>query len=364
MAFASRNTPGPTPRGRAATALAGTAGFALSVAPGSLTALLGAPGSGKSAVMRLLAGSGGGGSRVLALGRDVTGLSPGERGFGVVRQPDTLAGNLTLAQNVAAALRARKMPAAGQAALVAEVMEQLGLTGVAGRRPDEVGRAERQRTVLARAVVFQPKILLLDEPFGDQDMAGRAELAACLRRLHALLEATTLLATAQGQDALETADHIAVLRDGCVIQHETAQAVYERPASLYAARLLGEVSTLPGRVAEVFDDTAMIRLSCGPLVEAAAPGLRLGDDCVLVLRPERIALAPVPAAEMGEDAIDATVIEARCLGETARVSVLIGTGAGLVLRRPAAAGLRGVVPGAAVSIAWQPHHALALPPDS
>ena len=132
------------------------------------------------------------------------------------------------------------------------------------------------------------------------------------------------------------------------MQHDTAQAAYDRPGSVHAARLLGEVSTLPGRIEELFDDGVAIRLACGPSVEAVpAAGLRPGDPCVLVLRPERIALAAIPAGEMGQGALQATVIEARCLGESWRVSVLIGSGASVVLRRPAAAGLRGVAPGLA-----------------
>ena len=188
--------------GRAAAPGTQPRGFELTVAPGSLTALLGAPGSGKSAVMRMLAGSGPASGRVLALGQDVTRLDARRRGFGIVGQPDALNERLTLAGNVALPLRDRNIPAAGRARLVAEALDQLGLTQAADLRPNQASRAERQRAVLARAIVFQPRVLLLDEPFSDQDLAGRAELAASLRRLHALLGATTLLATADGMDAL------------------------------------------------------------------------------------------------------------------------------------------------------------------
>ena len=333
----------------------------LDLAPvaGLLTAIVGPAGSGKSTLLRILAGFEPSRGSIVFEGRDIARLPPHRRGFGVVAQPDALFPHLDIAGNVALPLRIRRVARADRARLTGEALDQWRLTAFAAAMPAEAGPAVCQRAMLARATVFGPRLLLLDEPFSAQDAAERAELAADLRRVHALLGTTTLLATRQGTDALG-ADRIAVLRRGAVEQHGTPWEVSDRPCNAYVASLLGELNRLRGVVRAVEDDVAQIRLLCGPLVEAASSReLQPGDPCVMTVRPDHVALAGVPAAEMGEGALDATLIEARFLGDSYRLRVLIGSGAELVVRRPGAAGLRGLAVGRAVSIAWQPHHAQA-----
>ncbi len=336
-------------------------GLDLSAPSGLLTAVLGPSGSGKSTLLRTLAGFERARGAIQFDGRDIARLSVRQRGFGVVQQQDTLFPHMTLAENVAFPLRMRRLPQAAQARLVAETLELVQLGQLAGSLPAQVGAAERQRALLARATVFSPRLLLLDEPFSDQDPAGRTAMIASLRHIHALLGATTLLATAQGQDALAVADRVAVLRAGALEQHGTPQEVFDRPCNAYVAALLGELNLLPGRVEATEDDIALVRLACGPLVEGLlGRTLQPGDPCLLALRPDRVAIAPARAAEMGEGALDATLIDVQFLGETYRLRLLIGSGVELVVRRPAAAGLRGLSVGQQAAIAWQAHHAAAF----
>ena len=340
-------------------------GLSLSAGPGLLTAILGPAGSGKSTLLRTLAGFERARGAIMFDGQDIARLPPHRRGFGVVQQPDMLFAHMTLAENIAFPLRLRGLRRADLARLTAEALDLVELAGRGSLMPTEAGPALCQRAMLARAAVFGPRLLLLDEPLSEQDPTSRAASIASLRRLHDLLGMTTLLATRNGADALAVADRVAVLRGGALVQHGTPEEVFDQPRNPYVAALLGEQNRLPGTVEAVDEDIALVRLACGPLVEARlGKTLQAGDPCILVLRPDRIAIASVPAAEMGETAIDATLIEAQFLGDTYRLRLLIGSGAELIVRRPAAAGLRGLAAGRVAAVAWQPHHAAAFRDDA
>ena len=336
----------------------GLDGLSFAALPGRVTAVLGEPGSGKSALIRAIAGLDRADGAVVVDGVDQAGVAAARRGFGVVLRDDVLSSWTRLAGNVAEPLRRHGATRSERARIVAETLDLLGLSPLARQWPGRLSAAERRRAMVARATVFGPRLLLLDDPFAGQDLAERALLAGGLRRVQALLGATTLLTTDAGEDALALAEQVVVVRHGRVVQSGTLQEVFNRPASLYAACLLGEVNRLPGRMVELEDDMALVRLDCGPVVEARLAGpLEPGGACTVGLRPDRIALAAASAAEMGGYAVDATVVETRFMGESYRLRLLIGSGAEVVVLRAAAAGLRGVRVGGAVALAWQAHHA-------
>ena len=244
---------------------------------------------------------------------------------------------------------------------MSEALELAQLGAVGAKRPREASPDEIQRALLARAAVFGPTVMLLDEPFGGADDPARLALIASLGRIHQMLGATILLATRSLRDALPLCSQVVVLRQGRVEQAGTPEEVFNRPDSDFVAGLCGETNRLPGIVTSREDDIATVQLACGPLVEArGGPALSAGSACTLVLRPEHIALAPVPAAEMGEGALDATLLETQFWGDSYRLRLLIGSGAEIVVRRPAIAGLRGLAPGRQAAIAWQSHHAMAF----
>jgi putative spermidine/putrescine transport system ATP-binding protein len=337
-------------------------GFSLAVEPGHITAILGEAGSGKSALIRILAGFERQSSGTVELdGTDIGRLAAHRRGFGVVQRPDQLFPQWTLAQNIALPLRLRGVRRRARQPLVQAALEQVQLGGLGGLMPHAATAAQRQRAALARASVFAPKLLLLDEPLAEHLGAEHLALMGSLRRIHEMLGATTILATRNAGDALALCDRIAVLRNGAVEQHGTAEEIFNRPRNDFVASLFGETNQLPGIVQAVEDDVATIRLACGPEVEARCNrDLAPGDACLLLLRPDRIAIAAVPAAEIGDGALDATLIETQFHGDTYRLRLLIGSGAEIVVRRPAGAGLRGLTPGHVAAIAWQPYHAIAF----
>lgn len=341
---------------------AGLAGVTVSVPPGALLGVLGPGGSGKSALIDVLAGVIGGSGMAALDGADLLALPAHRRGLGVVRQGEVLFPQASLAQNIAYPLRLRGMTRRDVARLTEAAIDTVQLAD-AGRLPAQASAAERQRACWARATIFAPRLLLLDEPLSDQMTAEHGAMLAVLRRLHLMLGVTTVLATRVAGDALALADQVAVLHGGRLEQVDAPGTVYDAPVSARAARATGEANLLPGVVHAVDSEgMARVTLACGPVLEVmAAPGLKPRDACVLFLRPERIAVAPMAAADMGESALDATLIEALHLGDVVRLRLLLGTGAELLIKRPAAAGLRGLRPGQGVAIAWPESHAQVFP---
>jgi putative spermidine/putrescine transport system ATP-binding protein len=335
----------------------------VSVPQGRFLAVLGGAGAGKSALMSVLAGTaradGGGMSRA---GRPLGRVAAHRRGFGVVAQHDALFPGLTLAQNVAYPLRLRSVPRRERARLVEAALESVLLPN-GGLLPHQASAAERQRAWIARATVYGPAVLLLDEPLAAQPQEARPLLLAALRRLHMVLGTTTIMTTRVAADAMALADQVAVLADGRVVQVGAPASLYDRPGSAVAALACGEANLLRGVVRAIDEDgLARVGLACGPVVEGqAASGLRVRDGCLFCLRPERVAVAPTSAAEMGEAALDAVVLEALYLGDVVRLRLLLGAGQDVLVKRPAAAGLRGLRAGEGVAVAWQPEHAWVFP---
>jgi sulfate transport system ATP-binding protein len=236
----------------------------LSVAEGSLTALLGPSGSGKSTLLRIVAGletpdAGG----VLIDGADVTVARPQDRGVGFVFQHYAAFTHMTVRQNVAFGLQIRKRPKDEVTRRVDELLSLVGLTTWAEQRPDQLSGGQRQRMALARALAVEPRVLLLDEPFGALDANVRGELRRWLRRLHDEQGVTTLLVTHDQEEAMEVADTIAVMNSGRIEQVGSPREVYDRPASDFVMQFLGPVSRIDGRLVRPHD----VRVSLGP-----APG--------------------------------------------------------------------------------------------
>ena len=337
----------------------------LEVAPGAFLGLLGPAGSGKSALLAALAGTATPTGQASLHGADLLRPKPYLRGLGVVQQHDALFPHLTLAENIAYPLRLRAVRASERARLVEAALELVQLEN-ASRLPHRVTQAERQRAAWARATIFGPRLLLLDEPLSDQDVAGRAATLATLRRLHIMLGCITIMATRVAADAMALSDQVAVLHRGRIAQLAAPATLYDEPVSAEVARAGGEANLLPGVVHAIDEDgVARIGLACGPVVEAAAaPGLRVRDTCLFFVRPERVAVAGMRAGDMGDGAIEATLLEALHLGDGVRLRLLLGSGAELLVKRPLAAGLRGLKQGEQVAVAWQPEHALVFGNES
>ena len=291
----------------------------LDIASGELVALLGPSGCGKTTLLRIIAGleSADAGS-ILFSGADTTDVHVRERQVGFVFQHYALFRHMTVAENVAFGLRVkprRERPSDAQ--IKAKVHELLGLVQLdwlADRYPSQLSGGQRQRIALARALAVEPKVLLLDEPFGALDAKVRKELRRWLRRLHDELHVTSIFVTHDQEEALEVADRVVVMNKGHIEQVGTPQQVWEHPASPFVYGFLGDVNLFKGRatggqmqvgdwqiaapeVADALDAAAMafVRpsdLAVAPYV-AGAPGLTATLDRALVVGPlARLELTP------------------------------------------------------------------------
>ncbi|MDF1606093.1 TOBE-like domain-containing protein [Nocardioides sp. YIM 152315] len=252
----------------------------VSLPTGQLTALLGPSGGGKSTLLRVIAGlEAADAGRVTIEGVDATRLPAQKRNVGFVFQHYAVFKHMTVAKNVAFGLEIRRKPKAEIAARVDELLRLVHLSQFSHRLPSQLSGGQRQRMALARALAVEPKVLLLDEPFGALDAKVRKELRDWLRRLHDEVHVTTVFVTHDQEEAMEVADEIVVINDGRVEQVGTPDQLYDEPANDFVMSFLGEVTTLGGVLLRPHD----VHISATPQLAGAAEGtvarvLRVGFE--------------------------------------------------------------------------------------
>jgi len=226
----------------------------IEVATGSLTALLGPSGSGKSTLLRVIAGLDTPDTGTVEIGgSDATRLPPQRRDVGFVFQHYAPFKHMTVARNVAFGLSIRKRPKAEIRGRVQELLELVHLEKFADRYPAQLSGGQRQRMALARALAVEPRVLLLDEPFGALDAQVRKELRIWLRRLHDDLHVTTVIVTHDQEEAMEVADEVVVMSDGTVAQVGAPQDIYDNPVNDWVMTFLGPVTNLKGALIRPHD---------------------------------------------------------------------------------------------------------------
>ncbi|UBF30364.1 TOBE-like domain-containing protein (plasmid) [Kovacikia minuta CCNUW1] len=281
---------------------------------GSLVALLGPSGSGKSTLLRMIAGlekpdSG----QIYLVGEDATYRRVQDRHIGFVFQHYALFKHLTVRQNVAFAMEIRKVAKDKIQERVEELLSLVQLGGLGDRYPSQLSGGQRQRVALARALAVQPRVLLLDEPFGALDAKVRKELRTWLRRLHHEVNVTTVFVTHDQEEAMEVADEIVVMNKGQVEQVGTATEIYDHPATPFVMSFIGPVNVLP--------------LSAGILPPA---GKSVAGDRVfshdptasVFLRPHDVVIQPFAT----EDAVPAQVERVIHLGWEIQVELILESG--------------------------------------
>jgi len=304
----------------------------LSLPRGSLTCLIGPTGCGKTTLLRSVAGfitpdSG----RIRIGGRDVTDLDPARRGIGFVYQDLALFSHMSVRGNVGFGLRARRVPAGELRRRVADMLARVGLEDLGARRPGTLSGGQRQRVALARALVFEPDILLLDEPFAALDKNVRAQMQQEVRRLQRQAGITTVLVTHDQQEALKLADVLVIMKDGRIEQVGPPRELYHRPASLFAARFLGDANLFPGRYRSEPDRLEGPRtLPVGHLPEGLRDGQRVTalirpEDVVVDLEPPRDATPAEPTASLA-GTVAGTVTAASFSGALTEARVRPGDG--------------------------------------
>ena len=278
---------------------------------GSLTALLGPSGGGKSTLLRIIAGLEQPDSGTVEIeGEDSTALPPQRRNVGFVFQHYAAFKHLSVRRNVAFGLEIRKRPKDEIQRRVHELLELVHLEQFADRFPSQLSGGQRQRMALARALAVEPRVMLLDEPFGALDAKVRKELRDWLRRLHDEVHVTTVFVTHDQEEAMDVADEIVVINDGVVEQVGSPDELYDRPANDFVMSFLGPVTTLGGKLVRPHDleiltapaegtvparVTRLVRLGFEVRVDAVA-----GDEqlWVQVTRAEADRLHLIPGTEV------------------------------------------------------------------
>ncbi len=251
----------------------------LEVPEGSLTALLGPSGSGKSTLLRIVAGLESADHGTVSIdGSDVTAARPQDRGIGFVFQHYAAFAHMSVFENVAFGLRIRKRSRSDTRTKVDELLALVGLTQWADQRPHQLSGGQRQRMALARALAVEPRVLLLDEPFGALDANVRAELRRWLRRLHDEQGVTTVLVTHDQEEAMEVSDRIAVMNRGRIEQVGTPREVYDTPQSEFVMGFLGPVSRVDGRLVRPHDVTVYATQEEGTLEAMVKRVVHLGFE--------------------------------------------------------------------------------------
>lgn len=285
-------------------------GVNLTIRPGEFFAFLGPSGSGKSTLLRSIAGFGPTPrGRILIGDQDVIPLQPWQRHVGMVFQSYALWPHLTVRQNVAFGLEERRMPKALIGDKVDQALDLVGLRHLADRRPSQLSGGQQQRIALARTVVVEPRVLLLDEPLSNLDANLRVQMRRDIHRLQRKLGLTTIFVTHDQEEANTTSDRIALLDQGVIQQIGTPMDLYDRPANRFVASFLGTANILDGQVSGgIFHSTGGLSL---PL-PADMVGPRSGT-AHLVLRPQHLNVVPAQNAPL-----TAIVREREFLGATLR----------------------------------------------
>jgi sulfate/thiosulfate transport system ATP-binding protein len=303
----------------------------LTVPEGSLTALLGPSGSGKSTLLRIVAGLEQPDAGTISIdGDDVTRARPQDRAIGFVFQHYAPFAHMNVYENVAFGLRIRKRPKPQVTARVDELLELVGLTKWAQQRPHQLSGGQRQRMALARALAVEPRVLLLDEPFGALDATVRAELRRWLRRLHDEQGVTTVLVTHDQEEAMEVADRIAVMHAGRIEQVGPPREVYDAPASDRVMGFLGPVSRLGDRLVRPHDVTVSLTPSEGAIEAMVKRVVHLGFEVRLELElpggePARAQLTRAQTDEL--ELADGDLVYVRWTGAPHRVTQASGSSA-------------------------------------
>jgi spermidine/putrescine transport system ATP-binding protein len=323
--------------------------------------MLGPSGCGKTTTLRMVAGfeepTAG---RVLIDGQDVAGLPSHKRPTNTVFQSYALFPHLSVGENVAFGLRRKKVPKGEISERVQAELERVGLATEANRKPNQLSGGQQQRVALARALVNLPKVLLLDEPLGALDLKLRKGLQIELKRIQREVGITFVYVTHDQEEALTMSDRIAVMSNGVIEQVDTAENVYERPTTTFVAGFIGVSNLMPGTVTSARDGRGRIRLESGPELETRVDGIRPGERCHAVVRPEKLVI------QHASEPTEGTMPSVDGLVES---SIYLGTSTQIVVRLPAEVSMTVLVPnaseaeraklpggGAAVRLSWAPEH--------
>ncbi|POF32162.1 ABC transporter ATP-binding protein [Roseibium marinum] len=334
----------------------------LQIREGEFYALLGPSGCGKSTTLRMVAGfvkpTAG---RIVVDGQNLTPLPPEKRDIGIVFQNYAIFPHMSVADNIAFGLKLRKKSRSEIDTAVRAALEQVGLTGFEDRFQRNLSGGQQQRVALARVLVTEPRILLLDEPLSALDKTLREEMKFWIKNLQQKLGITTIYVTHDQDEALTMSDRIGVMRAGQIEQSGTPQQIYEEPGTLFVTSFIGQSNILDVKCLEVKEHKATIELG-GQVLQASTHHLiGKGTGAKLVIRPENVLMGQEAEAQ-GVPLLAATVLDETYQGAMLRYRLEVA-GQEIVAERQNQFHLEKWDPGAVVRIGWTERRARVLPED-
>ena len=333
----------------------------LSMPKGEFLTMLGPSGSGKTTCLMMLAGfETATHGDILLDGVSINNIPPHKRGIGMVFQNYALFPHMTVGENLAFPLEVRKMGKSERDEKVKRALDMVQMGDFAGRRPAQLSGGQQQRIALARALVFEPELVLMDEPLGALDKQLRETLQFEITNLAHSLGITTVYVTHDQTEALTMSDRVAVFEDGRIQQLAPPDELYEQPKNSFVAQFIGENNTLEGVVQEIKGNTCIVKLDSGDIIDALPVNVsNVGDRTKVSIRPERVEFN---RERLHADAhtLKAEVLEFIYMGDIFRTRLRVAGTDEFVIKTRNAPDQDRLKPGQMIEIGWLAEDCRAL----
>ena len=328
----------------------------LAISKGEFVTMLGPSGSGKTTCLMMLAGFETATHGEIRLGgRPINNIPPHKRGIGMVFQNYALFPHMTVAENLAFPLEVRKMDKATREKKVRNALDMVQMGDFGSRRPAQLSGGQQQRIALARSLVFEPELVLMDEPLGALDKQLREHMQYEIKHLHERLGVTVVYVTHDQSEALTMSDRVAVFDDGIIQQLAPPDELYEKPDNAFVAQFIGENNRFVGKVTARDGDSVTVDVNGESFRALAVNCGAVGEPTTLSIRPERV--------QVGSDfpnTAEATVEELIYLGDHIRCRMNIAGNSDFIVKVPNAAGHKHLSVGERTQVSWQTEDCRAL----
>ncbi|MCR8548032.1 ABC transporter ATP-binding protein [Salipiger sp. P9] len=333
----------------------------LTLPKGEFLTMLGPSGSGKTTCLMMLAGFETATHGEIKLdGVSINNIPPHKRGIGMVFQNYALFPHMTVAENLAFPLEVRKIGKSEREKKVKRALDMVEMGAFGGRRPAQLSGGQQQRIALARALVFEPELVLMDEPLGALDKQLREKMQFEITNLAHSLGITTVYVTHDQTEALTMSDRVAVFNDGRIQQLAPPDELYEAPQNSFVAQFIGENNTLEGVVTEVKGDVCTVKLDDGEIIEAQPVNVsKVGERTRVSIRPERVEVNKERLQE-GAHTLKAKVLEFIYMGDIFRTRLSVAGNNDFVIKTRNAPDQIRLKPGEEIEIGWLPQDCRAL----
>jgi putative spermidine/putrescine transport system ATP-binding protein len=332
----------------------------LNIAKGEFLTMLGPSGSGKTTTLMMLAGfEPATHGEIWLNNKPINNVPPHKRGIGMVFQNYALFPHMSVAENLAFPLTVRNISKADIESKVRRALDMVQLTGFDHRKPGQLSGGQQQRVAVARALVFEPDLVLMDEPLGALDKQLREQMQFEIKHIHDRLGVTVVYVTHDQTEALTMSDRIAVFNDGIIQQLSSAEELYDKPNNSFVAQFIGENNKLSGTISKQTKDSCLVKLDSGQDVQALnVVGGAAGARTLLSIRPENIEINP--KSKSTDNLLDADVRELIFLGDHVRARLGVAGNDDFIVKVRAKGSANELKQGAKIKVGWQAADCRAL----